>query len=376
MLKNKNWFTLIEIIIWILIFSMVIIWWFQALSAVTLWKVKLIEKTDITKDAFYFSEKFFDEVKKGWTIDFEEYFNREVTWNTTFSSWHYALDTWFWNFWNWWSTPWTSWANNFWNWFYYCRSTTTAMWTGWCYSDGTFNDLGISWWPQRYWQYVFQFIDYNSNKNNDWSLFWDENWDLNIRWDDDDENLWEWPTVFTWWTDTKEIYLISWDRKKRTIFRWSWYKDPDPKNTNNCDSTTFWTWCLWTVEFLRLEAKDWGFSHSSWSTSTWSFDWIIDTWIIDKELTWWAEVVVWSNDTNYRQPLFPNSVNVTNFEVYPYPNIDKRYSWKSSSIGEINPYIKIKLSLSPSWKKRWAMKWIIPEIKILTTINLTDYFSK
>lgn len=373
MFKNNSWFTLIEIMLWILIFSMVIIWWFQALSAVTLWKIKLIEKTDITKDAFYFSEKLFEEIKKGWTIDYEEYFNRKVVWGAT-SSWHYSIQTWFWNFWNWWSTPWTPWANNYWNGFYYCRSWNwVAMWTWWCYNNPTLNNLWVSWWPQRYGQYAFQFIDYNSNADDD---LWDEDWDTKIRDDDDDENIWEWPVVFTWWTNTKELYLISWDRKKRTIFRWTWSEDPDKPITSSCNSTTFWSWCIWNVEFIKLEAKDWGLSHNSWSTSTWSFDWLMDTWIIDKEFTAWNEVIAWSNDINYRQPLFPSNISVTNFEVYPYPNIDKKYSWKSSSIVDVNPYVKIKLSLSPSWKKRWSMKWVVPETKIITTINLTDYFSK
>lgn len=368
MLKNNSWFTLIEIILWILIFSMVVVWWFQALSSVNLWKIKLIEKTDITKDAFYFSEKLFDEIKKGWTIDYEEYFNRKVVWYAT-SSWHYTSDTWFWNFWNWWIV----WSTSYWNWFYYCRSTTTFMWTWWCYNNASFNNLWISWWPQRYWQYVFNFIDYNSNLNND---YWDEDLNWNIRWDDDDEYIWDWPVVFTWWTNVKELYLISWDRKKRTIFRWNWSVDPNKPPTSSCGPTTFWSWCLWTVEFLKLEWKDWGLNHNSWSTSTWSFDWIIDTWIIDKEFTGWAEIVAWSNNGNYRQPLFPDSISVTSFEVYLYPNIDKKLAWKWSSAIEVNPYVRIKLTLSPSWKKRRSMKWVVPEIKMLTTLNLTDYFSK
>lgn len=374
MLKNNKAFTLIEVLIWILIMTIVIIWWFQALSAITLWKIKLIEKTDTTKDAFYFSEKLFEEIKRGWTIDFEEYFNRKVTWNTNFSSGHYSIPTWFWNFWNLWSV----WSPTYWDWFYYCRSTTTTMWIGGCYSDNIFNNLAVSGWLQRYGQYAFQFIDYNSNLNIDWWLYWDENWDSNIRWDDDDENIWEWPTVFTWWTDAREIYLISWDRKKRTLFRWNWKVDPNKPSTSTCDwtSATFWTWCLGTVEFLKLEWKDWWLSHNSWSTSTWSFDWIIDTWIIDKEFTGWAEIIAWSTWTGYWQPLFPDSISVTDFEVYMYPNTNNTYSWKTSSSSQVNPYLKIKLSLSPSWKKRWAMKWEIPEINLLTTINLTDYFSK
>ena len=55
---NKKAFTLVEIMIWVLIFSIVIIWWFKAYNWVLIWKIKLIESTDIQKQAFYFSEKF------------------------------------------------------------------------------------------------------------------------------------------------------------------------------------------------------------------------------------------------------------------------------------------------------------------------------
>ena len=96
-MTNKKAFTLIEIIVSIVILIIVIIWWFNAYTAVLIWKIKLIEKTDIQKQAFYFSEKFFEELKKWWTIDYEEYFNRKIVWVTT-SSGHYDLNTWFWNF--------------------------------------------------------------------------------------------------------------------------------------------------------------------------------------------------------------------------------------------------------------------------------------
>lgn len=363
MIKNKNAFTLIEILVWIVIFSIVIIGWFQALSSVTLWKIKLMEKTDITKESFYFSEKFFEEIKKGGTIDFEEYFNRKVLWNTTFWSWHYAIPSWFGNFWS----DGVAGSNTYWTWFYYCASPNlTQMWTGWCY---------ISWKNQRYWQYAFQFIDYNSNFDID---IWDENWDGNIRWDDDDEPIWEWPDVFTWWTNVKEIYLISWDRKKRTLFRWNWKLDPYTSKitpTPTCNSSTFWSWCLWTIEFLKLEWKDWWINHlKSW---IWLYDWIIDTWIIDKDFTGWVEIIAGSNlDTWFWQPIFSNNTNVSDFKVYMYPNKDKKYAWKNYSYIDFNPYLKIQITLSPSLAKKWGIKWKIPEIKLATTINLTDYFSK
>ena len=282
--KNNFWFTLIEILTWILIVSIVMIWGFQALSSITIWKVRLIQKTNIEKDSFYFTERLFEEIKKWWTIDYEEYFNRKVVW-TSYASGHYLDETGFWNFGN----GWNVWTNTFWWWFYHCVSWIwiwNKLLDTWCYT------LNI---PQRYGQYSFQFIDYNSNYDDDW---WDEDWDWNIIWDDDDEYLWLWPSAFTWWTDIKEIYLISWDKKKRTLFRWNVWYDPDhptyswATQTNTaCDfsdaSTPTWSWCLWTIEFLKLEWKDWWFDHDTSNTNTtWEFDWLIDTWIIDNEFSW------------------------------------------------------------------------------------------
>lgn len=381
MKKNFKWFTLIEVLLWILIFSIVILWWFQALSAVNVWKIKLIEKTNITKDIVYFSEKLFEEIKSGWTIDYEEYFNRKVVWTNT-SSWHYSQNTWFWNFWdNWWV-----WNDSYGNWFYYCRSTTTPMWTWWCYNQPIFNNLGANWWPQRYWQYAFQFIDFNSNYSDDinscwlWD-FWDEDCDWNIKWDDDDENLWLWPVVFNNWENVKEIYLISWDGKKRTFFRWSWKVDENRPNNDDvkypCWSISFWSGCLWTIEVLKLDWKDWWTSHSTTTPSAWTYDWIIDTWLINEKFWTWTEVIAWSNNYNYWQPLFPDTVSVSDFQVYLYPNISVKNSWKDiSSSSNINPYLRLSITLEPSWKKRVSMKWEVPKYTINTTINLVDYFTK
>lgn len=221
MKKLKKAFTLIEIMIWMLIVVVVLISAFEAYTLLLTGKIRLIEKTDMQKESFYFTEKFFQLVKWGWTLDYEEYFNRIVVWTET-SSWHYSKETWFGNF----------WANKntgkpYGDWFYYCRSwdleikKMTATWG--CYNDQTL--MANSSWihiipgasdPQRYWQYSFQFIDYNSNYDYDNGFPWDENWDWNIIWDDDDEKIWNWPEAFSW-SEVKELYLLSWDKKHRTF---------------------------------------------------------------------------------------------------------------------------------------------------------------
>lgn len=381
-LHTKNAFTLLEILIWITIFSIIITSWFYAFSAVWVWKIKLIWKTEIEKESYFFSEKLFEEIKKGWVIDYEEYFNRMVinSWNIwdEYWSWHYKHETGFWNYWS----GWIIWTNSFWDYFYYCRSSdTTSMWTWWCYNTN-FNTYwnSVIWKPQRFWQYSFQFVDYNSNINNDFWLIWDENADGNIVWDDDDENIWIWPEVITSSGKVQELYLISWDKKTRTFFRWAVYDDPNKPNTASwCDfsnqSSPEWDWCLWTIEFLKTNLKDWWVDHNkSWQ---WLFDWTPETWIINPAFCWSWSIIAGSNLVNYRVPLFPKTINVKNVSFYLYPSKDLNYAWKDSNTStNFSPYLRIKYSLSPSREKRKWIKWKIPELNFSTSISLSDLFSQ
>ncbi len=378
-MKNKA-FTLIEIMVWILIFTMVIISWFQVLNSLMFWKLKLIEKTNVEKEAYYFSEKFFDMIKKWWTIDYEEYWNRRVV-GTSYSSWHYAIETGFWNFWEWWSTWTTTYGASY----YYCLSWDAVgwwwvrMWTWWCLTGTNTGSLwtwDYTWTPQRYGQYSFHFIDYNSNYDDDLG---DENWNWDFMWDDDDEYLWEWPEVFPWWLRMKDLYLINWQRNKRTLFRWSVKTDPPyiPCDYSDASNPTG-TGCLWTVEFLKLIGKDRGMDHQDWSSDAdgTEYDGIVDTWIIDPDFTWWAEIVAWSNLNSYWQPIFPSSIDVDSMNIELYPNKSLEYAWRDFS-PEVNlsPYLRIQLILTPSRKTKSRLKWKTSTIEINTTINLTDIFS-
>ena len=395
---NNNYshkaFTLVEIMMWVLIFSLIIIWGFKAYSWVLIWKIKLIESTDIQKEAFYFSEKFFEEIKKWWTIDYEEYFNRKVVWTSTQSG-HYDIPTWFWNY----GKLWNIWTTTYGDGFYYCRSwNASKMWSWGCVTNDTWNT--VDWQnsqPQRFWQYTLQFIDYNSNFDDDKiqpanivTLLGDEDWDWNIIWDDDDEYLGEWPKAFSG-SEVKEIYLISADGKNRTMFRWNINDDTD-NPTNNCDYDT-WSWgCRGTIEFLKLEWKDFWRDHDA--TSAWStkYDGVVDTWVISKDFdpaypdisatkTLQYSIAAWKtnagNIVEYRQPLFWNNINVTDVKFFAYPNKDLKLAWKDAA-PEVNiaPYIRIQMTLKPSYKARRWIKWKIPEIKINTTISLTDIYSR
>lgn len=369
-------FTLVEIMLWILIVSLVLIWWFQSLSSVTLWKAKLIQKVDIQKESFYFTEKLFEMIKQWWTLDYEEYFNRKVIWNTTYSSWHFDILSWFWNFWYWWTI---STNTNYWDSFYQCISLdwTKMPWT-WCVDTYNSGSIDYTSTPQRYWQYSFQFIDYNSNFDDD---LWDENNDWFIKWDDDDEYIWDWPEVFASGSTYPELYLISWNKTERTLFRWTLTKDDYAPSTSTCwvDSSTntiTWTWCIWTVEYLKLVWKDMWMNHdNTWNTY---LDWVIDTWLVHPDFAGWStNVIAWTDTDNYWVPLFSEYINVTEFKVYAYPNKDINLAWKNTDKSvNISPYTIIKIKLKPSWLTKRKIWWDWQEQDFSMTINLSDIYSK
>ena len=369
MKSNTTWFTLIEILTWVLIAGIVMTSWFYALNLITLSRIKLLEETEITREAFYLSQKLFEEIKAWGTLDYEEYFNRKIvnmSAGTNVWSWHFIKPTWFWNF----GTGGIVGSANYWApEFYYC----TNMGTGWCVTwnnrfawftwSASQNYSGI---PQRYGQYKYQFIDFR----------WDQNNNGDIRGDQDDEHMWNGPEAFTGWTNVRELYLISGDGKKRTFFRWNVKQDPNAPAWSVCNGANpTGSGCLGNIEMLRLTGEDMWFSHvGAW---LWAFNGIIDTWKIDRAFAGWADIVAASNSTNYRQEFFSDGISVKDFKVFAYPNIDTKHAWKVTWLSQnVNPYVRIDMTLVPSWRKRAQMKWELPEIKISTTINLVEYFSQ
>lgn len=251
----------------------------------------------------------------------------------------------------------------------------------WCFDLWIYNDNWNSqiWNPQRYWEYSFQFIDYNWDANGDLWIIWDEDWNWNIIWDDDDEFLWAWPIAFNNGTDLKELYLIWWNKKSRTLFRWNVNLDPDAPATaggcNTVDWITFtWSWCLWTIEMLKLEWKDWWMDHNKLIADLTQSDWVIDTWLIDPDYCWWiTDKVAWSDNVNYWVPIFPDTLNIIDFKVLLYPNIDSTLAWKQTNN---IPYAKVHISMLPSRKSKINLKWNPRPVNFSTTISLTDIFSK
>lgn len=382
--STLTWFTLIETLVSILIVSIVMVSAFQALSSIWIAKVKLIESTEIEKQAYFAAERFVELIKKGWTLDYEEYWNRS-SYDTQYSSGHFLEVSGFWNYWDEWNI-WSSIHNDV---FYYCASPD-----GW--SMGTWGCLTANntLWrndrrPQLYGQYEQQFIDRNSDwdiDNGSWvSVPGDEDGDGNIIWDDDDLFLWEWPEAFSWSlykNKVGELYLVSNDEQERTYFRWrvetaTWSSLPtwaicDYSNPVNPVGEA----CQWTVEFLKLSWRDYGYDHLSTTIDTdgSQYDGIIDTWMIHKDFTSSnTEIVAGSNSVNYWQSIFPDTIDVSDVEFFAYPNKSLEYSWRDDDTAIlIAPYVRLQMTLSPSLKIKKKIVGKTPEVEVITTIQLTN----
>lgn len=375
---SQKWFSLIEILIWIVIVSSIMVAAFQALSSVWIAKVKLIEQTEIEKQAYFSSERLFELVKKWGTIDYEEYWNR-YSYGTGFTNWHFTIKSWFWNY----GSAWDIWSFTYNDSLYYCLSPNgSSMWTWGCLRSNNTIWLNSSR-PQLFAQYEQQFIDRNSDRDNDW---WDEdgvNW---VIWDDDDLFLGIWPTAFSGSTDANkvwELYLISNDGKERTYFRWrvetaTWVFVPSGAICNYSNpEKPVWEACQGTIEMLKLVWVDYGYNHTLvWPPDVDGSQWdgIIDTWFIHPDFTWWVSNIVAGSDLyNYWQPIFPSSINIKDFEIYAYPNKNLALSWRDDNAKIlVAPYIRVKYTIEPSLKIKAKISWKTPSVDIATTIGLSS----
>lgn len=384
-ISNKG-FSLIEILIWILIVSMIMIAAFQTLSSVWIAKIKIIEQAEIEKQAFFSSERFFELIKKWGTIDYEEYWNR-YSYNTDYLNGHFDEISGFWNF----GRTWIIGSNNYWARPYHCISNWwwASMGTWWCLEDNNINfmlsatNVDRSGQLQRYYQYEKQFIDRNSDNDGD---NWDEDGVNGIIWDDDDLFLGIWPAAFNKLTtnhDVWELYLISNNGKERTYFRWrveelTWWFVP---TWAVCDlitdpSNPIWEACNGTIEMLKLVWEDYGFDHD-WTVvdidgSQW--DGLIDTWFIHPDYASGdATIIAGSNTDNYWQAIFPSNINIKEFEINVYPKKDLNLSWRDSDPSIlVSPYIQVKYIIEPSLEIKAKIRWTVPSVDIATTISLSN----
>lgn len=388
-------FTLIEILVGILIVTIIFIAWFQALSSVWIAKIKMIEKSEIEKESYLAAEMFFELIKKGGTIDYEEYWNRTAmdtdpisgNFAPEYSSWHYLERSSFWNY----------------GQHYLCISLPGNLMGTWgCLNDHNVRGNAIllhsnlEGFQQKYNRYKIQFIDYNSDADNDngdedgVGTGWSATSGL-VMGDEDDLVLGVGPEAFPLNRNMSELYLINLAGTQRTFFRWKVMQDPyapSGASCNNLDSQIpTGSGCLGTIQVLKMTGLDEGYDHGVYAGTAgdgiWDNDGEIDTWIIDEAFDphyatgtnphGAAGILALSWAEAYWQDIFSDSLNIVSFEVYPYPNKDLSYSWRDTDPSiRVAPYVQIKMIVQPSWKKKKMIRWAVPQVEISTTIALSD----
>ncbi|MDD2486864.1 MAG: prepilin-type N-terminal cleavage/methylation domain-containing protein [Candidatus Gracilibacteria bacterium] len=372
---NKG-FTLIEMLVSVTIFAMVMVIAVEAIGNIGILRNKISDRTDINKDLYYSIENLVSLVKEfGGQIDYDEYFNRSSI-GTSTQSGHYLNPTGYGNY----GSGGNIATNVYGDGFYYCRSSGTSMGTGGCL-DSTFNTYGnsASGKYQRYGEYTFQFIDYNSNKSNDLYLgnpnFGDEDSNGNIRSDDDDENLGIGPVVFTS-NEVKELYLLSKGKTNERLFLRMRYKlDPNAPPAATCDENADGSMsgdaCLGNIEMLRLDGRDLGFDHVASTTDSGEYDGIIDTWQCNADFKCNGTNDLPKGENDEWVPLFPEYINVRNVRFFVYPTKDYKLSWRDKDINtNVNPYVRLNITLGFAWVKRIQFNNSNPSVNISTTINL------
>ncbi|MCH8518639.1 prepilin-type N-terminal cleavage/methylation domain-containing protein [Candidatus Gracilibacteria bacterium] len=352
---SKSGFTLVEIIVSLLILSFVFISAFQILSYVGIAKIRLVEKSQIEKEAFFASERLIDLIKKGGTIDYEEYWNRQAIGTGLFIGGHFSV------------------ASGFGNegTMYYCLSGDgspmgmSGCLTGFNRTISSPSSSSYLGQQQRYGQYRLQYIDHNSDANDDDG---DADGSGSFIGDDDDLFLGRGPDTFSFGDDAGELYLINASGDERTYFRWKYILDPDAPTGASCPISSggkmlSGTGCLGTIQTLKLQGED---TNGDGSINEWIIhsDFVADT----------SRTLATSSDIDqYWQNIFSNRIHVSQAEFYLYPNQDLDYAWADSRPDlQVAPYLQLHITLEPSWRERKRLRGVIPSVDIATTIHLSQ----
>ena len=320
--------------------------------------------------------EFFEKLNilmQDYTIDYEEYYNRQMVWCV---EWWWTGSNFTWNIWlSWYCTEFTAyWNENSteskvehmnkidreYHDIYNCSSgiptNTNIYWLPLAVKKG---DCWKVWFRQSFGQYKALFTDVweVGNSDDDRDLWRPVNDDINAVVDPD---------------NIQELYLISHDWKSRLYFRRKLVaKDRDSLQ--------------YKIQILRLRWFDaWQDHNFSSSNDEWLYDWQIDTWACDTSMwfIWHWDSISWAY-ADYHLPLdvddcwadltyWSTSIYTWNISISPLNDPDLYWSDQSR---QINPYMKILVVnwvyLPTANADGSINSFIIP---IETTINMKDFY--
>ena len=384
---NKYAFTLVELLYVIIIISIIIPCIFGIYSFI----IKSNREVSARQAAIQQWYEFFERLNilmQDYTIDYEEYFNRQMVWcvnnwwdlltwvNFERNIWLSWYCTEFTAYWNWNSTNRKEWSDFISTWYhdlYYCSSmdTQTPNWRQLVVEE---ENCWSVWSIQSYGQYKALFTDVKE-------------WVPNIVWNWDDEELWR-PLsgsikAIRDSDNIQEIYLISRDWKNRLFFRRKLIKQ-DGDNV------------LFKIQMLRLKWFDAGRKHSfdDISTNRGVYDWKIDTWACDASMwfepklenktegnsVWWAYSWFYIpqdvDDCWIDLTYWSTTITAWNISISPLWDADLYWSNPNNQINDFMKILIINWVYMPYYNAPMAQSIWDFKVPLQTTFNMKDFYWK
>ena len=323
---EKKWFTLVEILLVVIISGSLFTTIYSVMT--TLPKVKLFNdaRMQLIEQSNEVMNRF-AVLFQDYTIDYEEYFNRERVGTGELKDEYYK------NF--------TSYGN---------QTSVPSVNTGYHYVryfDSNTPTLPANANELSYGQYKAMF--WNMGKDTDgqgkFNLINEQRDErfTNVG-DADDKDLGTWPVAFSD-AHPKELYLISHDGTRRLFLR----RKKICKEGANPET------CFYTIQMLKLRGFDAGSKHDFDPEDSKTYDGEIDTWACDA-----GEGFICNGDNNISKRLYPDyklpenendgwvnlfdkAISIEKWHITLTPNKNPDYAWKEKE-AQINPYIKMVMT--------------------------------
>ena len=371
-LMYKKSFTLMELILVIIIASLILPLIFFTYTKVQQYKREIDGQQKLVQQTYNFVERL-NVLLQDYTIDYEEYFNRQMVGCSNSLTWDAFV----------WDVNESGYCSNFtaygngnslfrnvtlpggagWHEYYYCSSLSDNEFVPHPVVYSTQNDsLCQQWSFQSFWQYKW--------------LFWDvkDGVDGNLVGDSDDEDLWRGPVAIINATGVQELYLISQDGRNRLYFRRNLKEEGEQK---------------YIIQMLKLKGFDAGkmhdFAEIDGNENPGLYDGQIDTWACDASQGFignWD--FIGGAYENYFLPrdvddcwvdldLGSFSISAWNFSLSPVK--DPVLAWLGQDF-QINPVITFSLfsTLYYGAGENKFPSFLVPSIPLQTTFNTKNFY--
>lgn len=361
--------TLIEIMLAITVLSSIMIVTLEAISGTLAFRKQATDELDLSTQSYLALEVLTRTIKDGWSIDYEEYWNRSRV-GTGVEFWVYSGATGFGNYGH--NGIINDTSTNFWSGKYVCAYQSWSV-TNACDSignsfDGTIQDINTSTSPQRFGQYAANFYTYKT----------DADTNSNIIGDYDDEDPGLGPVAIPDNGKLKELYLIKRTSSgvERLIIRNRFIDDPSwcPMGGNTGS-------CRWQLEILKLKGSDEGLDHDSTNLDkSGEYDGIIDTWRCHPDYSC-TGVLAWTSNLPIGTgsefvPLLPPTISVLNWQLDVAPIKDGNRSWREREYSQAQ---SVRLTVTLWWSnvhKQTLKNGKEKTITLSTLINLDNIWKQ